>query len=208
MTGKVTAEYIFCYRSVIILAAAVFFGADASRVNAGGAEFPYGEIHFTEYGAGIYVSANTFLFGNTALGRAYEILTGAFETYYREKSERYQQLSAIGGVTFVKLTVKAACDTFRALSCDGVARIDFIIDEATDEIFVNEINTIPGSLSFYLWEYSGYNFGTLVDKLIEIAFRRKQDAGFKAVNYGENIFAAGGGGGAKNGAKMGGKFSK
>ena len=103
---------------------------------------------------------------------------------------------------------KAACDTFRALSCDGVARIDFIIDEATDEIFVNEINTIPGSLSFYLWEYSGYNFGTLVDKLIEIAFRRKQDAGFKAVNYGENIFAAGGGGGAKNGAKMGGKFSK
>ena len=104
---------------------------------------------------------------------------------------------------------KAACDTFRALSCDGVARIDFIIDEATDEIFVNEINTIPGSLSFYLWEYSGYNFGTLVDKLIEIALRRKQDAGFKAVNYGDNIFAQGNcGGGAKNGAKMGGKFGK
>ena len=104
---------------------------------------------------------------------------------------------------------KAACDTFRALSCDGVARIDFIIDEATSEIFVNEINTIPGSLSFYLWEYSGYNFGTLVDKLIEIALRRKQDASFKAVNYGDNIFAQGNcGGGAKNGAKMGGKFGK
>ncbi len=104
---------------------------------------------------------------------------------------------------------KAACDTFRALSCDGVARIDFIIDEATDEIFVNEINTIPGSLSFYLWEYSGYNFGTLVDKLIEIALRRKQDASFKAVNYGDNIFAQGNcSGGAKNGAKMGGKFGK
>ncbi len=103
---------------------------------------------------------------------------------------------------------KAACDTFRALSCDGVARIDFIIDEATGKIFVNEINTIPGSLSFYLWEYSGYNFGTLVDKLIDIAFRRKQDASFKAVNYGGNIFAAGGGGGAKNGGKMGGKFGK
>ena len=112
-----------------------------------------------------------------------------------------------------KFIQNAACETFRALSCDGVARIDFIIDEATDEIFVNEINTIPGSLSFYLWEYSGYNFGTLVDKLIEIALRRKQDAGFKAVNYGENIFAAGNtGGGAKNGAKMGnkmgGKFGK
>ncbi len=107
---------------------------------------------------------------------------------------------------------KAACDTFRALSCDGVARIDFIIDEATSEIFVNEINTIPGSLSFYLWEYSGINFTALIDKLIEIAFRRKQDAGFKAVNYGENIFAAQGTGGAKTGgkfgSKMGGKFGK
>ena len=107
-----------------------------------------------------------------------------------------------------KFIQKAACDTFRALSCDGVARIDFIIDEATGDIFVNEINTIPGSLSFYLWEYSGINFGTLIDKLIDIALRRKQDAGFKAVNYGENIFAAGGSGGAKMGGKMGGKFGK
>ncbi len=107
-----------------------------------------------------------------------------------------------------KFIQKAACDTFRALSCDGVARIDFIIDEATGDIFVNEINTIPGSLSFYLWEYSGINFGTLIDKLIDIALRRKQDASFKAVNYGENIFAAGGSGGAKMGGKMGGKFRK
>ena len=98
---------------------------------------------------------------------------------------------------------KAACDTFRALSCDGVARIDFIIDESTGDIFVNEINTIPGSLSFYLWEYSGINFSALIDRLIEIAFRRKQDAGFKAVNYGENIFAAKMGGGPKTGGKFG-----
>ena len=103
---------------------------------------------------------------------------------------------------------QAACDTFRALNCDGVARIDFIIDESTDDIFVNEINTIPGSLSFYLWEYSGINFSTLIDKLIDIALRRKQDAGFKAVNYGENIFAAKAAGGAKIGGKMGGKFRK
>ncbi len=105
---------------------------------------------------------------------------------------------------------QAACDTFRALDCDGVARIDFIIDEATDDIYVNEINTIPGSLSYYLWEYSGINFSELIDKLIEIAFRRKQDFGFKAVNYGGNIFAAKSAGGSKTGgkfgAKTGGKF--
>lgn len=105
---------------------------------------------------------------------------------------------------------QAACDTFRALDCDGVARIDFIIDEATGDIYVNEINTIPGSLSYYLWEYSGINFSELIDKLIEIAFRRKQDFGFKAVNYGGNIFAAKSAGGSKTGgkfgAKTGGKF--
>lgn len=98
---------------------------------------------------------------------------------------------------------KTACETFRALDCDGVARIDFIIDEATGEIFVNEINTIPGSLSFYLWEYSEINFDKLIDRLIDIAFRRKQDAGFKAVNYGENIFAAKAAGGSKTGGKFG-----
>ncbi|MBQ7878424.1 MAG: D-alanine--D-alanine ligase [Bacteroidaceae bacterium] len=98
---------------------------------------------------------------------------------------------------------KTACETFRALDCDGVARIDFIIDEATGDIFVNEINTIPGSLSFYLWEYSEINFDKLIDRLIDIAFRRKQDAGFKAVNYGENIFAAKAAGGSKTGGKFG-----
>src|SRR5699024_1444289 len=48
--------------------------------------------------------------------------------------------------------------TFQAVDGSGVSRIDFIIDKDTEEIFVNEINTIPGSLSFYLWEASGKNF--------------------------------------------------
>ncbi len=111
-----------------------------------------------------------------------------------------------------KFIQNAACETFRALSCDGVSRIDFIIDEATGEIFVNEINTIPGSLSFYLWEYSGINFSTLVDRLIEIAIRRQQDANQKVVNYGDNIFsgkaAQGAKMGGKAGSKFGGKFGK
>ena len=71
---------------------------------------------------------------------------------------------------------------------------------------MNEINTIPGSLSFYLWEYSGMNFSDLVDRLIEIAIRRQQDANQKVVNYGDNIFSGKGAQGAKMGAKAGGKF--
>ncbi len=95
-----------------------------------------------------------------------------------------------------------ACKTFKALACDGVSRIDFIIDEATDEIFVNEINTIPGSLSFYLWEHSGVDFPTLVDRIIDVAFRRQSELENKSVDYGSNIFAM-----KATGAK-GAKYSK
>ncbi|MBO7315424.1 MAG: D-alanine--D-alanine ligase, partial [Alistipes sp.] len=95
---------------------------------------------------------------------------------------------------------KTACDTFRVLACDGVSRIDFMIDEANGGIYVNEINTIPGSLSFYLWEATGVKFDELVDRLIAIAFKRKRDSEFKTTSYSENIFAYQ----AKHGAKLGG----
>ncbi len=97
----------------------------------------------------------------------------------------------------------AGRNTFKALSCDGVARIDFIIDQDTDEIFVNEINTIPGSLSFYLWEHSGIDFPSLVDKIINIAFQRQREYNNKVVDYGGNIFAS-----QPSGAKVGAKFAK
>ena len=103
--------------------------------------------------------------------------------------------------TFIRSTAVA---TFKALACDGVSRIDFMIDEATGKIFVNEINTIPGSLSFYLWEATGVSFNELVERLIAVAFERKRDSSFKTTSYKENIFnyssAATGAKGAK-GAK-------
>ena len=107
---------------------------------------------------------------------------------------------------------KCAVDTFKALACDGVARIDFMIDEATGKIYVNEINTIPGSLSYYLWEASNVPFPMLVDRLVDLAFERKRDAGFKTIDFGGNIFncmpAGGSNGkaGGKFGGKSGGKF--
>ena len=86
---------------------------------------------------------------------------------------------------FIRTT---AVETFKALACDGVARIDFMINEADGKIFVNEINTIPGSLSFYLWEATGVSFEQLTERLIEIAFQRKRDSSFKTTSYKENIF--------------------
>ena len=83
---------------------------------------------------------------------------------------------------------KSAVETFKALACDGVSRIDFMIDEADGKIYVNEINTIPGSLSFYLWEASGVSFDKLTERLIDIAFQRKRDSSTKITSYKENIF--------------------
>lgn len=74
-----------------------------------------------------------------------------------------------------------ACKIFKALGCCGVVRIDFMIDTSTDTVYANEINTIPGSLSFYLWEPAGIPYKELIDRMISLAFRRqrkKQDITF------------------------------
>jgi D-alanine-D-alanine ligase len=70
---------------------------------------------------------------------------------------------------------KLAVETYKALSCEGFARVDFFLTKE-NEIFVNEINTIPGftSVSMYpkMWEASGLPYGELVDTLISLAFER------------------------------------
>jgi D-alanine--D-alanine ligase len=86
-----------------------------------------------------------------------------------------------------------ACETFRVLSCEGVSRIDFIVDKQTDEIYVNEINTIPGSLSFYLWEATGISFDELIDRLIDLSLKRSREQEMKITSYNENIFNITGG---------------
>ena len=86
-----------------------------------------------------------------------------------------------------------AGETFRVLGCHGVSRVDVIVDRADGNIYVNEINTIPGSLSFYLWEATGLTFAGLMDKLVQLAVQRSRAAGQKTVSYDHNIFAMGGG---------------
>lgn len=61
---------------------------------------------------------------------------------------------------------------FNALGCSGVVRIDFLFDTEGNKIYFNEINTIPGSLSFYLWEPTGVKYPQLLDRMITLALRR------------------------------------
>ena len=96
----------------------------------------------------------------------------------KEETERIQYLAG---------------ETFRVLSCHGVSRVDVIIDRSTREVYVNEINTIPGSLSFYLWEATGLPFDKLMDTLVQLALKRKRNQSLKTVSYDQNIFSLGGG---------------
>ncbi|PEN14411.1 D-alanine--D-alanine ligase [Longibacter salinarum] len=78
---------------------------------------------------------------------------------------------------------------FRLFECAGVARIDFMIDEATDELFFNEINTIPGSFSFYLWDPSGVPFDELMDRMIQIARKQHREKNGRVRTYDVNLLA-------------------
>lgn len=82
-----------------------------------------------------------------------------------------------------------AVRVFRTFECAGVARIDFLRDGGTGELYFNEINTIPGSLSFYLWEPSGIPFDRLVDRLVEIAFAQHRDRTHRVRSYDVNLLS-------------------
>ncbi len=68
-----------------------------------------------------------------------------------------------------------SCKIFKAIGASGVVRIDYLLDADTGKVYANEINTIPGSLAFYLWEATGLKYTDMIDKLVEIAFRRQRN---------------------------------
>ena len=95
-----------------------------------------------------------------------------------------------------------AVKTFQALGCSGVSRIDFLNDRESGELYINEINTIPGSLAFYLWEEAGVSFAELMDRLVELAVKRQRERDTLTFSYDTNILDGVSLGGAK-GAKGG-----
>jgi D-alanine-D-alanine ligase len=82
---------------------------------------------------------------------------------------------------------ETAKKVFRILDASGVARIDFFVDVKKNKIWVCEINTLPGSISFYLWEKSGYPFPKLVDKLVELAYERFNDRKKTQYSFSSNL---------------------
>lgn len=95
-------------------------------------------------------------------------------------------------------------DIMKATGSSGVVRIDYLLDSKSGEVFANEINTIPGSLAFYLWEASGIKYTELIDRLCDIAFKRQRNRDNLTFTIKTNILS-----GASFGSKgsKGSKFS-
>ena len=82
-----------------------------------------------------------------------------------------------------------AVRAFKALGCNGVSRIDFMIDVEKDKLYFNEINPIPGSLSFYLWEPVGVPYKELLDRMIQLALKRTRVENSLTFTFDTNILA-------------------
>ena len=75
----------------------------------------------------------------------------------------------------------------KALGSAGNSRIDFLIDEKTNKVYINEINSIPGSLAFYLWEAKGIEFADLLDNMIQIGIKDYKKRVSKTHSFESNI---------------------
>ncbi len=95
-----------------------------------------------------------------------------------------------------------AVDAFKCLGCSGVSRIDFMIDEANGEVYLNEINTIPGSLSFYLWEPLGMKYQALLDNMIDLTLKADRENHKVVYSFDTNVLEGVHLGGGSKGSKM------
>lgn len=90
----------------------------------------------------------------------------------------------------VQTEIKAlALKAFHALRGFGIARIDFLMDNETKKIYINEINTIPGSLSFYLFEPQGIAFAQLLDEYIQLTLKRQRKQAQMIFSYSTNVLS-------------------
>lgn len=84
---------------------------------------------------------------------------------------------------------QTAVKVFSAIGASGLARLDFLVNSNTEEIYFNEINTIPGSFSFYLWEHSELDFTALMVELIDIALQQHREKNGRIRSYETNLLS-------------------
>lgn len=144
----------------------------------------------------------------------HHLLTYADKYMGNAKDKPSKGMAGLGRKVPAKLEKKmqsevesVAVKAFKAVGLAGVCRIDFLIDKNDNKVYINEINSIPGSLSFYLWEPKGKKYRELLDEIIKIGIKNYQDNSAKIHSFESNILEGYKAGGAKGG-KFGCKGSK
>jgi len=147
------------------------------------------------------ISGNKFLtYDDKYIGGGKGKLKGGYKNYSKTSSKGMasanRKLPADIDEETRKEVEKIAIEAFKALGTSGNSRIDFLIDEKTNKVYVNEINSIPGSLAFYLWDAKNINFTQVLDDMINIGIKDYKKRKGKTHSFDTNIlkgFAANGG---------------
>ena len=136
----------------------------------------------------------------------HHLLTYADKYMGNAKDKPSKGMAGLGRKVPAKLEKKmqsevesVAVKAFKAVGLAGVCRIDFLIDKNDNKVYINEINSIPGSLSFYLWEPKGKKYRELLDEIIKIGIKNYQDNSAKVHSFESNILEGYKAGGAKGG---------
>ncbi|CAM2956511.1 D-alanine--D-alanine ligase family protein [Legionella worsleiensis] len=111
----------------------------------------------------------------------------SYNAKYLESTKTDLIIPALLNSRLTERLTQAAADVFMRLKCKGLARVDFFVNDKTDELYFNEINTLPGftSISMYpkLWEASGLAYPDLLDELIQIALTHQNCRHHLVTNY-------------------------
>jgi len=78
---------------------------------------------------------------------------------------------------------------YKVLNCKGIVRLDFLIDTLNNQVYLNEVNTIPGSLSNYLFKSQDCSFGLLLNKAYDYAIKEFESSNGKVINFSSNVLS-------------------
>lgn len=106
------------------------------------------------------------------------------------------------GEELTKALQALSLDIFDAMDCKGVVRIDYMLDRHSDHYYITEINTIPGSLAYYLWAETGLPYDQLIDEMVKCALRAFREKERNSFAYSSDILSGAVLGGGKKGGKL------
>lgn len=108
-----------------------------------------------------------------------------FDKYLQSKDKVTRIIPSDISLSTKEKIIKTSEEVFKLLDCFGIVRFDYLLDEKENEVYLNEINTIPGSLAYYLFTVKGINLENLFDKLITLFYKHEKNIERLSTHYKE-----------------------